>query len=66
MPSVSGSVLSNKDLTMTRTGSIGGGGNSYTINVNAGLGTDGAALGQTVVEAIKTFERRSGKVFAAA
>jgi TP901 family phage tail tape measure protein len=45
-----------------------GGGSSASINVtiNAGMGTDGAEVGRQVVEAIKKYERRSGKVFAAA
>ena len=43
----------------------GGGGNSYTINVQAGVG-DPRAIGQQVVEYIKRFEQASGPVFAAA
>lgn len=56
----------NDPLPMTRTGSTGGSSNTFTINVNAGIGTDGAAVGQQIVDAIKLFERRSGKVFVAA
>jgi TP901 family phage tail tape measure protein len=41
-------------------------GATYQINVNAGMGTDGAEIGRKVVQAIKDYERRSGKVFAAA
>jgi hypothetical protein len=37
-----------------------------TVNVNAGMGTDGAEVGREIVQAIKTYERRSGKVFVAA
>lgn len=41
---------------------------SATINVtvNAGLGTDGAAVGKVIVDAIKKYERTSGQVFATA
>jgi TP901 family phage tail tape measure protein len=42
------------------------GGNTYNITVNAGLGTNGAALGAQIVSAIKKFERTSGPVFASA
>lgn len=44
----------------------GGGGNSFVINVTAGMGADGAALGEQIVTAIRKYERTSGKVFAAA
>jgi hypothetical protein len=43
----------------------GAGGNSYTINVSAGVG-DPRAIGQQVVEYIKRFEQASGPVFVAA
>jgi len=41
---------------------------STTINltVNAGMGTDGAAVGKVIVDSIKKYERTSGKVFVAA
>lgn len=42
------------------------GGANVTININAGLGTDGAALGEQVVNAIRRYERSSGAVFAKA
>jgi hypothetical protein len=45
-------------------GKRGGGG--ITINVNAGMGTDGAAVGEQVVNAIRKYERTSGQVFARA
>lgn len=44
----------------------GGGGSTYNISVNAGMGADGAALGEQIVTAIRKYERTSGKVFAAA
>ena len=36
------------------------------ITVNAGMGTDGAVVGQQIIDAIKQAERRSGQVFASA
>lgn len=42
------------------------GGATYNISVNAGMGADGAALGEQIVTAIRKYERTSGKVFAAA
>lgn len=44
----------------------GGGGNTITINVSAGMGADGAALGEQIVTAIRKYERTSGAVFAKA
>jgi hypothetical protein len=41
-------------------------GNTFNLTVNAGLGTDGAFVGRTIVEAIKRFERTSGPVFVGA
>jgi TP901 family phage tail tape measure protein len=60
--SVSGIVPSVPSLS----GSTGAGGATYSITVNAGMGTDGAEVGRKVVEVIRQYERRSGKVFAAA
>jgi hypothetical protein len=45
---------------------LGQGGATYNITVNAGIGTDGAAVGRQIVDAIKRFERSSGPVFASA
>jgi len=41
-----------------------GGGATYNIVVNAGLGTNPDELGRTIVESIKKFEKRNGQVFA--
>jgi len=41
-------------------------GGNITINVNAGMGTDGAEVGRQVVDAIKAYERRNGRVYATA
>ena len=43
----------------------GAGGNSYTINVQAGVG-DPRAIGQQIVEYIRRFEQASGPAFVAA
>jgi hypothetical protein len=51
-------------IPLDRLGNFGG--NTFTITVNAGIGTDGADVGQQIVEAIKRYERRSGKVFVTA
>lgn len=40
-----------------------GRGNTYNINVNAGMGTDGASVGREIVNAIKRYERINGQVF---
>ena len=42
------------------------GGTNITINVNAGMGTDGAELGRQIVDALKAYERRNGAVYASA
>lgn len=44
----------------------GGFGTTIMLTVNAGMGTNGAEIGQVIIDAIKQTERRSGKVFAAA
>jgi hypothetical protein len=44
----------------------GGSSTNITINVNAGMGANGAQLGQEIVSAIKRYERASGPVFASA
>jgi TP901 family phage tail tape measure protein len=43
-----------------------GGGSNITINVTAGMGANGPALGEAIVTAIKRYERTSGPVFASA
>ena len=39
---------------------VGGGGSVYNINVNVSATADKAAIGQTIVESIAAYERRSG------
>lgn len=43
-----------------------GGGNTYQININAGIGSDPVSIGRYVTDAIKRYESVSGKVFASA
>ena len=43
-----------------------GGGAKISITVNAGMGANGASIGQEIVSAIKRYERTSGPVFASA
>jgi hypothetical protein len=50
----------NKALLSNAGGSMGGGGSNVTINVNVSPTADKAAIGQTIVEAISSYERRSG------
>jgi len=45
-------------------GAGGGMGATYNITVNAGMGADGARVGESVVNAIRQYERSSGPVFA--
>jgi TP901 family phage tail tape measure protein len=47
-------------------GNNAGMGATYNINVNAGMGADGAVIGREIVDAIKRYERTSGPVFASA
>jgi hypothetical protein len=54
VPGSNGSIIPN-----------GAGGNSYTINVSAGVG-DPRAIGQQIVEYIRRFEQASGPAFVAA
>jgi hypothetical protein len=68
LPSASGQIVPNVDLgtSVSRSGVMaGGGGNTYNINVNAGVG-DPRAIGQQIVEYVRKYENASGKVFAAA
>jgi hypothetical protein len=44
----------------------GGGGPTYNITVNAGMGANGTQLGAEIVSLIKRYERSSGPVFAKA
>ena len=58
MPGRGGNIVPNDRLS--------GGGTNITINVTAGMGTNGAQVGEQIVNAIKRYERTSGPVFAKA
>ena len=57
VPGSSGSIIPNNKM---------GGGARINITVNAGMGANGAQIGQEIVSAIKRYERTSGPVFASA
>ena len=59
VPDISGTVISNADLRSGGGTSVGGG---VTLNVYAGLGTDGRQVGRQIVEALKQYERSNGPV----
>lgn len=63
VPNVGGYVVSNADLRAGNGTPVGGGVN---IVVNAGIGTDGAEVGRKIVDALKAYERRNGRVYASA
>ena len=55
---------SNQAMSMLRDAIGGGGGGAtYNLTVNAGLGTNPDELGRVIVESIKKYERRNGQVF---
>jgi len=56
VPSGDGRIVPNNAL----------GGSTINITVNAGMGTNGARVGEEIVSAIKKYERHSGPVFARA
>lgn len=57
VPSQNGRIIPNSAM---------GGGATYNITINAGIGTDPVRVGEYVVTAIKRYERASGPVFASA
>lgn len=59
VPGRGGNIVPNNELGM-------GGGPTYNITVNAGMGTNGAQVGEQIVNAIKRYERVSGPVFVSA
>jgi hypothetical protein len=58
IPNTSGSITPNNQMS--------NGNSTINITVNAGIGTDGNAVGRQIVDAIKRFEKTSGPVFASA
>jgi len=63
---LNGNVGVTQSISTSLSGSGGQLAPVYNINVNAGMGTDGAQVGREIVDAIKRFERTSGPVFASA
>lgn len=53
-------------IPLSKIGGGSGGGATVNISVNAGMGADGAAIGEQIVTAIRKYERASGPVFASA
>ncbi len=51
-------------IPLNKLGNMGG--NTYNITVNAGVATNGAAVGEQIVNLIRKYERTSGPVFAKA
>lgn len=62
VPNVSGSIIPNSGLLSMPAAGRGGGGNTYSITVQAGIG-DPREIGRQVVEVVKAYERASGPVF---
>jgi len=64
MPSTAGRIIdafsTSKTLLNNAGGGMGGGGGNVTINVSVAPTADKASIGQTIVEAISSYERRSG------
>lgn len=50
-------------IPLSQMGNMGG---NINITVNAGMGANGAEIGQQIIDEIRKSERRSGRVFAAA
>jgi TP901 family phage tail tape measure protein len=71
VPTMTGRIIPNHDLGKSMTGrsagvSMAAGGSVINLTVNAGMGTQGAEVGRQIVEAIRSYERKSGRAFAAA
>ena len=67
VPSVAGNIIPNHRLgsmpTMGGRSTVaGGGGTVINLNVNAGMGADGAEVGRLVVDALRQYERRNGPI----
>lgn len=64
VPNLSGDIIPNTDLPMVRNGSGGSVTNQTTapiyLTVNAGMGTDGAQVGEQIVSALRQYQRRNG------
>jgi phage-related minor tail protein len=65
VPGASGTIVPNDVLAASASRAGGGGGNTYAINVQAGVG-DPRQIGQQVVEYIKRFEASNSASWRAA
>jgi hypothetical protein len=63
-PALVGEAGPEAVIPLNKMGNLGG--NTYNITVNAGMGSNGAQVGQEIVAAIRKYERASGPVFARA
>ena len=63
-PALIGEAGPEAVIPLDRLGKMGG--NTYNITVNSGPGTNGAAVGEQIVNLIRKYERTSGPVFARA
>lgn len=70
LPGANGKIVPNDLISsvpsMGTRGGTDGGSTTINVTVNAGMGTDGAETGRQIVEAIRKYERRSGRVFVSA
>jgi hypothetical protein len=64
VPDVAGSIIPNHALSMTGAGAssaqAAGSGSPIYLTVNAGMGADGAAVGEQIVSALRQYQRRNG------
>ena len=67
VPHTNGEIIPNHNIgtvpKMTSARSAGGATNNVVnINVNAGMGTDGAEVGRHIVDALRQYQRRNGPI----
>jgi len=60
VPNISGDIIPNDSI------SSASGGNTFNITVNASMGAKGPEIGREVINAIRDYERRNGRVFRSA
>lgn len=62
VPGMSGNIIPNNMMSnIPITGGPSGGGNTtINLNVNAGMGANGAEVGRQIVDALRQYERRNG------
>lgn len=59
-------VTAQEAALLSGANSLANAGSTYNVTVNAGLGTDGASVGQTVVQILKQYERNNGAIWVSA